>query len=58
MEPNYALDGTQYALPFRSDFWVLFYNKTLFEELNLTVPSTWEDLVDVCKAIKAAKAAK
>ena len=31
MEPNYALDGTQYALPFRSDFWVLFYNKTLFD---------------------------
>ena len=55
MEPNYALDGTQYALPFRSDFWVLFYNKTLFEELNLTVPSTWEDLVETCKAVKAAK---
>ena len=55
MEPNYALDGTQYALPFRSDFWVLFYNKTLFEELNLTVPSTWEELVETCKAVKAAK---
>ena len=26
-EKNYAVDGVQYAIPFRSDFWVLFYNK-------------------------------
>ena len=31
MEQNYAVDGEQYALPFRSDFWVLFYNKDLFD---------------------------
>ncbi len=45
MEPNYALDGTQYALPFRSDFWVLFYNKTLFDEAGVDYPTndmTWE----------------
>ena len=29
-EVNYAVDGVQYAIPFRSDFWVLFYNKDLF----------------------------
>ena len=46
MEPNYALDGTQYALPFRSDFWVLFYNKTLFDEAGVAYPTndmTWEE---------------
>ena len=31
MEANYAFEGAQYALPFRSDFWVLFYNKDLFD---------------------------
>lgn len=30
-EINYNIDGEQYALPFRSDFWVLFYNKDLFD---------------------------
>ena len=30
-EVNYAVDGVQYAIPFRSDFWVLFYNKDLFD---------------------------
>lgn len=45
MEPNYAVDGVQYALPFRSDFWVLFYNKTLFDEAGVAYPTndmTWE----------------
>ncbi len=46
MEPNYALNGTQYALPFRSDFWVLFYNKTLFDAAGVDYPTndmTWEE---------------
>lgn len=46
MEPNYAVDGVQYALPFRSDFWVLFYNKTLFDQAGVAYPTndmTWEE---------------
>lgn len=45
MEPNYAVDGVQYALPFRSDYWVLFYNKTLFDQAGVEYPNndmTWE----------------
>ena len=30
-EKNYAVDGVQYAIPFRSDFWGRFYNKDLFD---------------------------
>ena len=37
MEPNYALDGTQYALPFRSDFWVLFYNNFAVDDGKFTL---------------------
>ena len=52
MEPNYALDGTQYALPFRSDFWVLFYNKTLFDAAGVDYPTndmTWEEYAALAK---------
>ena len=52
MEPNYALDGTQYALPFRSDFWVLFYNKTLFDAAGVAYPTndmTWEEYAALAK---------
>ena len=44
-EKNYAVDGVQYALPFRSDFWVLFYNKDLFDAAGVDYPTndmTWD----------------
>lgn len=32
-------DGNFYAVPFRSDFWVLFYNKDLFDKAGVAYPS-------------------
>lgn len=52
MEANYAFDGTLYALPFRSDFWVLFYNKDLFDAAGIAYPTndmTWEQYADLAK---------
>ncbi len=46
MEVNYNYNGEQVALPFRSDFWVLFYNKTLFDNAGVAYPTndmTWEE---------------
>lgn len=34
-----AEDGNYYAVPFRSDFWVVFYNKDIFDEYNLEYPT-------------------
>ena len=39
-------DGNFYAVPFRSDFWVLYYNKDLFDAAGVEYPSndlTMED---------------
>lgn len=39
-------NGNQYALPYRSDFWVLYYNKTLFDAAGVDYPTndmTWEE---------------
>ncbi len=39
-------DGNFYAVPFRSDFWVLFYNKDLFDAAGVPYPAndlTMED---------------
>lgn len=41
-----TVDGKLYELPFRNDFWVLFYNKDLFDEKKVAYPTndmTWED---------------
>ena len=33
-----TLDGEVYALPFRSDFWLIFYNKDLFDKAGVPYP--------------------
>lgn len=34
-----TVDGNLYELPFRSDFWVLFYNKDVFDAAGVEYPS-------------------
>lgn len=41
-----AVDGKLYELPFRSDFWVLYYNKDVFDAAGVSYPTndmTFED---------------
>lgn len=50
IEANYNVDGKQCALPFRSDFWVLFYNKDLFDAAGVAYPTndmTWDEYADL-----------
>ena len=46
-------DGLMYTLPLSKSTEVLYYNKTFFEEHNLTVPTTWDELKELCGQIKA-----
>lgn len=45
-------DDYMYTMPLNKSTEVLYYNKTFFEENNLSVPTTWEELWDVCAKIK------
>ena len=45
-------DDLMYTLPLSKSTEVLYYNKTFFDEHNLTVPKTWDELEEVCKKIK------
>lgn len=41
-----TVDGKLYELPFRNDFWVLFYNKDLFDAAGVDYPTndmTWDE---------------
>ena len=44
-------DGLMYTLPLSKSTEVLYYNKTYFEEHNLSVPTTWDELEAVCRQI-------
>ena len=46
-------DGKMYSLPISKSTEVLYYNKTFFEANNLKVPTTWEEMAEVCEQIKA-----
>lgn len=46
-------DGLMYTMPFSKSTEVLYYNKTFFDQNNLTLPTTWDELEELCAKIKA-----
>ena len=46
-------DGLMYTMPLNKSTEVLYYNKTFFQEHKLKVPTTWDELWDVCDKILA-----
>ena len=45
-------DGIMYTMPLNKSTEVLYYDKTFFEKNGLKVPTTWDELWDVCEKIK------
>jgi len=51
-----TIDGHPYSVPLNMHLEnILYYNKKLFDSLNLAAPTGYDDLIAACKAIKAAK---
>lgn len=46
-----VINDTMYGLPFNKSTEVLYYNKTILEELGLEAPKTFEELASVSKEI-------
>lgn len=46
-------DGKMYTMPFSKSTEVLYYNKTFFDQNGIAVPTTWDEMEEVCAAIKA-----
>ncbi|MBO5778554.1 MAG: extracellular solute-binding protein [Clostridia bacterium] len=46
-------DGKMYTLPLSKSTEVLYYNKTFFDKHGLKVPTTWDEMEQVCEQIKA-----
>ncbi|WP_154795163.1 ABC transporter substrate-binding protein [Occultella kanbiaonis] len=44
---NYTYDGEQYCVPLNVVYWVMYYNKAVFEENGVEVPTTWDEFMDV-----------
>ena len=53
-------DGNFYAVPFRSDFWVLYYNKDLFTQAGLdpnAPPTTYDEMLEMAGKLAELKTA-
>ncbi len=46
---EYDSEGHLYSVPFSKSTEVLFYNKTFFDEHQLQVPTTWDEVISVCQ---------
>lgn len=54
---SYQVDGVAYAVPYRMDSWVLFYNQDLYEAAGVAPPDgswTWDDYVATLGELQAA----
>lgn len=49
-----SVDGKLYSVPLSINAGVVAYNKDIFAEHGLEVPTTWEELVQVCDTLKEA----
>jgi raffinose/stachyose/melibiose transport system substrate-binding protein len=49
----YTFDGNLYALPDGNNIGVVYYNKELFEQGGVEVPTTFEDMMEVVKTLKS-----
>ncbi len=49
-----SANGRIYGFPIDFKTWGVFYNKAIFEELNLEVPTTYTELLEICDKIAEA----
>lgn len=49
---QYSLDGAIYGMPETQTFNVMFYRKDILEELELEVPQTWKELIEMFPTIQ------
>lgn len=48
----FTVDGKVYGVPMNVSYWNVFYNKQLFAEYDLTVPTTWDEFTSVMDTLK------
>jgi raffinose/stachyose/melibiose transport system substrate-binding protein len=51
---EFTIDGRVYGVPYGGYSEGIFYNKQIFKELGLSIPKTWDGLLDTAETIKAA----
>lgn len=51
---EFTINGKVYGIPYGGYSEGIYYNKKIFDELNLGIPMTWDDLMTAAESIKQA----
>lgn len=51
---SFSYDGKVYGMPMYKSYWVIFYNKNVFEDVGIEAPTTWSEFESNNDKIKAA----
>ncbi|QNE35299.1 ABC transporter substrate-binding protein [Leifsonia shinshuensis] len=52
LEKYYTFDGKQYCVPMNIAYWVMYYNKKIFDKYGIQKPTTWKELMDDAAKLK------
>lgn len=50
----FTFDGKQYGVPQSASYWVVYYNKAVFADNGLSVPTTWDEMMAAAETLKGA----
>jgi multiple sugar transport system substrate-binding protein len=50
-----GVDGKYYLVPLYNYPWVVFYNKSVFQQKNYSIPKTWDEFMALCKQMQTDK---
>ncbi len=53
-EASMTIDGKQWGVPYTYYQWGIYFNKTAYEQVGATVPTTYDEFVANCELFKAA----
>ncbi|MFC7878821.1 ABC transporter substrate-binding protein [Isoptericola sp. NPDC057391] len=54
LKDNYTYDGKQYCVPLNVAYWAVYYNKKVFADHGLEVPTTFAEMMDAAATLKDA----
>lgn len=60
LKNQYEIDGKYYGLPYRTNDWVLFYNKKIFDDAKVPYPTndmTWQQVRELAKKVTSGEGA-
>ncbi len=52
--PSMTMDGKQWGVPYTYYQWGIYYNRSVYEQVGVEVPETWDEFVANCAKFKEA----